>query len=351
MEPWKSGDEDFRRKAVREFNQAVTIVFSTRGKAMATNELGQQVPEDVEALASTAGCLEGVKYVYQNGRYGQSYPRASIGCARPTRFRSMNFERYLVTLKDDWVAFRSPSTPATIPPPPGPRPEEPIPPSDDEDEPDWVTDATMAGILRLTDPKAYFPADDPWVRETHKLIDQSINQLVTEFVADPYLHRVEHSLHAHLFRFLSAHEHLAGKYPLGSGPNTTQLIHKEWPETIPRSGSRRGNFDLAVLSPTVISGCRHLDEFREGRLPAPFVIEMGLDYDCGHLANDVSKLLNSRPYQGYLIHFDRKYPRDPHVEQIIRYLKPRTGLNTAYAWIGSGQKAYKLVGDADITTI
>jgi hypothetical protein len=39
------------------------------------------------------------------------------------------------------------------------------------------------------------------------------------------------------------------------------------------------------------------------------VIEIGLDYDAEHLANDAKKLINSKPRHGYLIHLVREFAR------------------------------------------
>jgi hypothetical protein len=47
----------------------------------------------------------------------------------------------------------------------------------------------------------------------------------------------------------------------------------------PEKGNRRGNFDVVVLSPRLVVSCPTLEDFQQGRLAAPFVIEMGLDYD------------------------------------------------------------------------
>jgi hypothetical protein len=76
-----------------------------------------------------------------------------------------------------------------------------------------------------------------------------------------------------------------------------------------------------------------IEDFREGRLAAPFVIEVGLDYDIHHLARDARKLINSRPHRGYLIHLTRSMPRDPDVEQIVLNLERETDIRTAYVCI------------------
>ena len=75
------------------------------------------------------------------------------------------------------------------------------------------------------------------------------------------------------------------------------LIHKEWPETVPgREVDRRGLFDLAVLAPSQPAQAS-IEQFRQGRIHAPIVVEVGLDYGRAHLEQDLEKLRNSEvPY-------------------------------------------------------
>ena len=144
---------------------------------------------------------------------------------------------------------------------------------------------------------------------------------------------------------------LSHLHPLGDNLCVTQLVHKEWPETTAREGKRRGNFDLAVLPPHLLRTCQGIDIFLEGRLPAPIVIEIGLDYDVEHLANDAKKLINSKPKFGYLVHLVRNAPRDAMTEQIILGLEAKTGIRTAYARVSGSQKEYKLISEKKITEV
>jgi hypothetical protein len=62
---------------------------------------------------------------------------------------------------------------------------------------------------------------------------------------------------------------------IGSTPHSTQLIHKEWPETVPREGKNgRGNFDLAILSPNQLAGAQRW-QFDGGHIEAAFVTTIG----------------------------------------------------------------------------
>src|SRR5205814_380977 len=129
--------------------------------------------------------------------------------------------------------------------------------------------------------------DDDWLSQANLAAETSVNKLVEEFVALPYLHRVEHSMHTRLTSLLSATPTLGHLVPLGDGRTVTQVVQKEYPETLPRpeKGNRRGNFDVVVLSPRLLSGAS-LSSFLQGRIPGSIVIEMGLDYDFHHLSAD-----------------------------------------------------------------
>jgi len=311
---------------------------------MATNELGHRVPANVEQAVNEQGCLGGVKYVYRDGDYGGKRPVASIRCQRPTRFRSSNYENFKVPIADGWVAFKSPTYSTKL----ADAGEERVSPKQVGETPDDTLDA----ILRLTDPDAYSAEQDSWLQQTKASVDQGINALIKEFMKLPYLHRVEHSLHVRLCVLLASlpNSGLGAHYPIGEGLGVTQLIHKEWPETFVRPTKRnRGNFDIVVMSPSLLAKCPEIQDFRQGRLAAPIVVEVGLDYDARHLAKDAHKLINSRPYQGYLVHLARSIARDPQVEQIVLNLEGRTGIRTGYALVQDRGAVYKLVTDDTLT--
>lgn len=207
----------------------------------------------------------------------------------------------------------------------------------------------VAEVLDLLSSERYSPDDDPWLPGAKDLVEGGIDHLLREFLDCPYLHRVEHSIHAQLFHILMSHQELAQRVSLGDDLAKTQLIHKEWPESIAREGKGRGQFDLAVLSPQLLRGCPSISAFRGGHLHAPIVIEMGLDYDAEHLARDAQKLMNSKPKHGYLIHLVRESARERSAEEIILGIEARFGIKTAYAWTAGGQSAFKLVNDRSIT--
>jgi hypothetical protein len=171
---------------------------------------------------------------------------------------------------------------------------------------------------------------EPWLATATRAVEVAIDALVWEFVEHPYLHRVEHSLHARLIAILTAHPLFSHLLPIGNTGRYTQPVHKEWPETIPREGKdgRRGNFDVAILSRDQLADAT-LEDFRDGRIPAAIVIEVGLDYGLDHLRNDHDKLVNSEVESGFLIHFSRAKPRNLNTEDYL--LGAERAHRTAYA--------------------
>jgi hypothetical protein len=279
---------------------------------MAANELGQEVPDDVVELARTHGCKRDAYYVYRDGDYGPGMPAASIGRGvRAARFRSSNFELWKVDLGQGWVAFEQPGPPPQF---------------------------------------TYDPKGDDWIAEAVRLVEAEIDELVKEFLQFPYLHRVEHSMHVHLIHALLSHEHFSDRPCIGSTKQLTQLIHKEWPETVIREEKDgRGSFDIAILSPNVLKECTRLRHFADGWLPAPIVIEMGLNYNLEHYEQDRSKLLNSEVYRGYLIHLLREYPDDIREKASIESRENYPRIQTAYGKVRGNNRQIKLLSSPEVT--
>ena len=207
----------------------------------------------------------------------------------------------------------------------------------------------LGQVLDLITTAPYLPDTDPWLPRATTLVEESLDYLLDEFIRLPYLHRVEHSLHTQLFYNLMQHFELSQRVSIGNNLGTTQLIHKEWPETICRGENRRGNFDLVVLPPLLLQSCSSIRAFRDGRLDSPIVIEIGLDYSAAHLASDAAKLINSKPKHGYLVHFVRERPKDPAAEDVILGIQAKYGIKTIYAWIAGGKMSIKRVNDSSIT--
>lgn len=196
------------------------------------------------------------------------------------------------------------------------------------------------------------PADDEWVVKAQAAVDAAMTELLNDFLDKPYLHRVEHSLHTLLHSLLSKNGHLSDRVSLIGGQET-QLIHKEWPETIPRltkEGTRkRGSFDIAILSPAQVRKAT-LEQFEEGRIDAPIVIEVGLDYGEPHLRQDKEKLVNSKVAVPYLLHLSRLPLKDRDMKTVETELASCVApIRTAYAHVDtrSGKTRIKHLADTE----
>lgn len=188
---------------------------------------------------------------------------------------------------------------------------------------------------------------DLWERKASSIVENIIDQFVLQFLEMPYLHRVESSIHCELYKLLVNERLLGSGYPMGVW--WSQLVHKEWPECLPRpeKGNRRGNFDLCVLSPHDLTSCS-LADFLEGRIRPIIAIELGLDYKLDHLKEDSKKLANSQLGHGYLIHLVRQECSDNFNELEDFILNNSYDLKYAYGRISGSRAYYKLVSDVNI---
>ena len=198
------------------------------------------------------------------------------------------------------------------------------------------------------------PVNDAWVSDAVPLVEDAIGSLVDRFVSAPYLHRVEHSFHAELISELRRHDKLRACVEIGASELTTQLIHKEWPETVVRGGrgktvERRGLFDIVVLAPAQFEKVT-LEQFLQGRIEPPIVIEVGLDYGLKHLCGDIDKLHTSNVQHPYLIHLSRIGPRVEEVEDRINGIATSVPpLQVAYVHHGTGGVAVKRLNDLTVS--
>ena len=205
-----------------------------------------------------------------------------------------------------------------------------------------------------------FAVDENWVASIIPDVEQAINKLVDEFIQNPYLHRVEHSLHCQLFC------HLIDSKELGQiedyGEVSPRRVQKEWPETTPRDGhNRRGNSDLAVLGPAAQLNHQSVspDSFQLGLIKPGVVIELGLDYDLNHLKQDEMKLINSDVRHGYLVHFARPTGEPQNLTELEQFInqviktEQERNIRIAYAQVDQDRKQirYRKLGESSITAM
>jgi hypothetical protein len=214
--------------------------------------------------------------------------------------------------------------------------------------------STARGKTGGLSPLVNAPINDAWVSDAVPLVEDAIGSLVDRFVRSPYLHRVEHSFHAELISELRRHDKLRACVEIGASGHTTQLIHKEWPETIVRGGrgktvERRGLFDIVVLAPAQFEEVT-LEQFLQGRIEPPIVIEIGLDYGLKHIEGDIDKFLMSKVPHPYLIHLSRIGPRVEAVEDRINEIATSAPcLQVAYVHHETGSVAVKRLSDSAVS--
>ncbi|MCI0626584.1 MAG: hypothetical protein L0387_33865 [Acidobacteria bacterium] len=195
-------------------------------------------------------------------------------------------------------------------------------------------DAYRPGIADLGD----------WHIRAKKAVEETIDRLVMDFIFQPYLHRREHSIHCELFRMLASNRQFAESCPMGRWQS--QPLHKEWPEFRLRPGkSKRGNFDICVLSPLTLARAT-LPAFTNGTLQPSIVIEIALNYDLSHLKDDAAKLANSGIADSYLVHLAQEHYSDNFKE--VESFIVRSPFKSAYARVTSTEAWFKLVRDTTI---
>ncbi|OHV69591.1 hypothetical protein [Pseudofrankia sp. BMG5.36] len=180
-------------------------------------------------------------------------------------------------------------------------------------------------------------------------VERAIDQLVDDFAAHPFRHRVEHSLHLQLYRALADHDQLDKLVAIGGSDRHAGLIHKEWPMSAADHG-RRGLFDLVVLAPSQLA-IAGIDQYLQGRIEPPVAIEPGLGYGLAHLTDDITGLVDSHVPYGYIVHFSRlTAAKDTAtIERTLTTTPPN--VRTAYARIlPDGKIALKHLADDHVAT-
>jgi len=187
--------------------------------------------------------------------------------------------------------------------------------------------------------------DSSWETEVTPIIDQTINQIILEFIDFPYLHRVADSIHCEFFRVLASHRALNHTYPLDKW--SSQPLHKGWPSNL--SDLTLGNLDLCIFSPTLLK-ISSVEDFREGRTRPVISIEIGLDDDLTRLKHRAEKLEHNG--QGYLIHLVRAEVNDDFeaVEMFLR-VSEESGIKTAYVHLTETDAFYKLINGKEVKKI
>lgn len=216
--------------------------------------------------------------------------------------------------------------------------------------------------------------ETPFGQQTMAAADKKINQLVVEFLEHPYLHRSEYNLHCELYEYLSRTVE-PKVHHLACG-DRVQLIHKEWPESHwktrlgnfevkelwppsgdgvgPRRSKKRGQYDVAVLSPSTVEDCTDIQTYLDGKLQPVAAFEFGLLEKFDHLRSDIAKLINNRIRYGAVLHFVRPGETDNYdaLETLVEKASSISHVHTAYARVERNSKGvryhYKLTDSPSV---
>jgi hypothetical protein len=104
-----------------------------------------------------------------------------------------------------------------------------------------------------------------------------------------------------------------------------------------------------VLAPSQLHRTS-LEQFRAGRIDAPIVIELGLNYGSRHLAADRQKLANSAVQHPYLVHLSRMpSSRQGATEEVIAGISERPKIAYVHHDLVVKEVSCRYLGSADIT--
>jgi len=182
-------------------------------------------------------------------------------------------------------------------------------------------------------------------------INYSVIHLLNDFILNPYIHRVEHSLHCELYGLITKE--------LATIPKTnrlmrnihdfnTQLVHKEWPHQNGIDKSlRRGNYDLVVLDYPSLMNCSLNDYLVGKNIDITSVIELGLNYPTSHIEKDCITLSKTKAKNKWIIHFrnikSRKSSIKKHREKINDCSCRYNDISFIYAWVILENDKIKLI--------
>jgi hypothetical protein len=104
-----------------------------------------------------------------------------------------------------------------------------------------------------------------------------------------------------------------------------------------------------VLAPSQLQRTA-LEQFIVGRIDAPIVIELGLNYGEQHLTGDRQKLANSEIQHPYLVHLSRMpSSRQGATEDIIAGIRERPKTAYFHRDLEVKEVSYRYLGSPDIT--
>jgi hypothetical protein len=104
-----------------------------------------------------------------------------------------------------------------------------------------------------------------------------------------------------------------------------------------------------VLAPSQLQRTGR-EQFIVGRIDAPIVIELGLNYGQQHLTDDRQKLANSEVQHPYLVHLSRMpSSRQGATEDVIAEIRERPKIAYFHHDLEVKEVSYRYLGSPDIT--
>lgn len=136
--------------------------------------------------------------------------------------------------------------------------------------------------------------------EISKIIKETLEQFLSEFIEKPYLCYTEHGLHA--LYFAQLYKALGDKCYTELDAKPICIIQKEYPTNDKFEKSRRQNWDIAVIDSSGIK-----NEIKYDYLPLEAIIEFGLNASICHLCDDFLRISHpkSNSESGYVVHLYR----------------------------------------------
>jgi len=135
-----------------------------------------------------------------------------------------------------------------------------------------------------------------------EIVEETLETLTREFIANPYLCYTEQGFHALFFCMLFNRLPDEERY-VQLGDKKVSIIQKEYPTSHRLKDSRRGHWDIAVLQKPLTSTKSPAYDF----LKVDSAVEFGLNESLRHLEGDIKRLSEkeSNVAHKFIAHFYR----------------------------------------------
>jgi hypothetical protein len=138
--------------------------------------------------------------------------------------------------------------------------------------------------------------------KTNEIVNEVLESLTTEFIANPYLCYTEQGFHALFFTMLFNRLPPEDRYSQ-LGDKKVSIIQKEYPTFHKLKDTKRGHWDIAVLEAPLVP----LKAPSYDYLKVDSAVEFGLNESLRHLEGDIKRLndMESNVTHKFIAHFYR----------------------------------------------